>query len=92
MTTLKEQIDALPEWPVEIDVGYPPPDDAEWNDYLHEKLGAALARLALARQWIATSNHDDTCDLFEDYSRDASELTCTCGKDALLQALEVQHD
>ena len=53
MDSLTNRIAALPEWPEDL-TGYPPPDDAEWNDYLHAKIGCALARLALAREIIRT--------------------------------------
>jgi hypothetical protein len=64
--TIQEQIAALPEWPDEPEseslMGYSV-SDARWNDYLNEKIGCALARLALAKEVIADRvqirDHDD---------------------------------
>ena len=49
----------------------------DWNH------SAALARLALARKWISESGHAFWCEM---------DPTCTCGRDALLEALEVPRD
>lgn len=65
--TLQQQIDALPDWP-------PPIREVEQGT-----IEAALARLALARKWIAGAPHHYEC---------YGLTTCTCGRDALLEALQ----
>ena len=72
---LAEKIAALPEWPSVMVDG---PD-----------LRAALARLQLAREWIAqTWTHHGNCRAIGSF---AEPPPCTCGRDALLAALEVSH-
>ena len=77
MTDLQAKIAALPEWGSRSD----------------EYAEAVLARLALAREWMDDASHHDGCELF----RCSDEGTyvgaigrCTCGRDALLEALEVK--
>ena len=78
MTDLQAKIAALPEWGSRSD----------------EYAEAALARLALARKWIASQPHGVVpgvgidCAAFNPRTR----LNCTCGRDALLEALEVPRD
>lgn len=88
--TLADKIAALPEWPKEIErVGpykryaghdYTVYDDGRSADtpYFTDLSTAALARLALARKWIDLCRHRPGC-----------MYPCTCGRDALLKALEV---
>jgi len=78
---LQSKIAALPEWPDTVGV--------------HGSLGAiiclerdaALARLALAREWIEDA-HRLWCDLVPD-EEGRRAGPCDCGRDALLLALEV---
>jgi hypothetical protein len=94
-----ERIAGMPRWSKEV----------EANPYSSNLLGAiamrgasrkerdliaALARLALAREWIAEANHHDGCECL--YYVASSEMwfasdskPCNCGRDALLAALEV---
>ena len=72
--SLHDEIKALPEWPP--DLAQDPVDltisDERWNDYLHERIGCCLARLALAQRvgpplvddlYVAALNADwDTFD------------------------------
>jgi hypothetical protein len=51
--------------------------------YVSSERAALLARLALAREWIESSNHRLECPAR------VLALPCTCGRDALLAALEV---
>ena len=69
MSDLDERIAGLPEWP----------DPYEHSDRLTAEftIDAALARLALAREWIALQRHG------------CPDRLCTCGRDALLAAMEV---
>lgn len=56
-----------------------------------ECLDAALARLALAREWVLTSvPHLEGCP-WRGLTRDAQGLLpgCSCGRDAMLAAMEV---
>jgi len=94
--TLAEQIAALPEWPKEdnysaqfrlasgVAVTYSYPAD----DFrlAQATVDAALARLALAREWIEGIPHVWDCDLCHGAKKNPR---CTCGRDALLNALEV---
>jgi len=77
---LQERIAALPEW-AECE-GY---EDGLRVDRDTLRLRAALARLALAREWIADSRHLESCE----YDAWEIKTPCTCGRDALLAALEV---
>jgi UDP-N-acetylmuramyl pentapeptide synthase len=80
MTTLQEKIAALPEWPKPGQ--YVNVYGMEEMGKLGRQLHAALARLALAREWIEYAHQSD-CDQMD---RDA-ERPCSCGRDALLAAL-----
>ena len=82
--TLHDKISALPEWPEDI-AGYPPPDDAEWNDYLHAKIGCALARLALLREQVIADCLHSNCP----HQHQRTGVECTCSRSALLAATEV---
>jgi hypothetical protein len=53
-------------------------------EYYEAEYRTALARLALAREWIENNGHGWRCDTRIDSARE-----CTCGRDALLQKLEV---
>lgn len=99
MTTLQEKIDALPEWPSEEKYSTPtllangvqvtcsyPADEARC---LADQLDAALARLALVLELAKDGNpilvdHLDHC--YTDQR--STDSACTCGRDALLKALE----
>ena len=79
---LHDKLAALPEWP-----------QANISHRCCWEGAAALARLALAREWMDDASHHDGCELF----RCSDEGTyvgaigrCTCGRDALLEALEVK--
>ena len=92
MTDLTAKIAALPEWPdindyaskfvlpsgVSVTYSYP---DADVK-FVSVQLDAALARLALAREWIEEA-HLSYCDI-----NMRSNGRCDCGRDALLAALE----
>ena len=94
MTDLTAKIAALPEWPdsndyaskfvlssgVSVTYSYPA-DDVK---FVNAQLDSALARLALAREWIEGKGHDLSCEsaCWEAYT------PCTCGRDQLLAALE----
>jgi hypothetical protein len=45
---------------------------------------ALIARLALAREWIGRGYCGDDC-----FANEGNGFRCTCGRDALLAALEV---
>ena len=76
---IKERIAALPEWPKPMR-GMPLESAAD-------QLDSALARLALAREWIeVTGRHSDSC-----HYGNLVNPRCTCGRDALLKALEVHR-
>ena len=64
-----------------------------WRSRSDEYAEAALARLALAREWIASQPHAMECPyrpVFVGGNRVQWVETCTCGRDALLEALEVK--
>jgi hypothetical protein len=85
MTDLQSKIAALPEWPEPItnfDISV-----REWGHWQMDGRLAALARLALAREWIKDA-HGWGCS----YDGSFMESPCTCGRDALLTALEVPHE
>lgn len=98
MTDLPARIAALPEWPKDIErVGpfkrYKDHDYTVYDDgrsaetpYQTDLAEAALARLALAREWIETA-HGTDCAMYPDTEGNAG-WKCTCGRDALLKALE----
>ena len=83
MTDLTDKIAALPKWASEescdnkIAVGY-------CQDCDEQDMDALRARLALAREWIAARRHAEWCETFSW----SPEKPCTCGRDALLAALE----
>lgn len=79
---IKERIAGLPEWPDPDDFNVGNPVD-EWAKAVRDR-DAALARLALAREWIAKDGCEDDCLVYR-----AIPHPCTCGRDALLAALEV---
>lgn len=60
--------------------------------YERRRADAALARLALAREWIDGAPHAIKCP-WERWTgcADALKPPCTCGRDALLKALEVDN-
>ena len=96
MIDLQAKIDALPEWPKPIarvgpykiygDHKYAVYDDGNSAEtpYQTDLAQAALARLALAREWAAKAPHHVSCAAWCQSSKD-----CTCGRDALLKAMEV---
>lgn len=76
MTTLQDQIDALPGWPAAT--------------FPTRSIEAALARLALAREWIAETGHSGDCPAHlrgTPYGDD--DAPCLCYRDVLLKAMEV---
>jgi len=79
---IKERIAGLPEWPERF---WP----AIASRPAYEK--AARARLALAREWIKTQPHGIAPNGIDCQSFRKAPLarSCTCGRDALLAALEV---
>lgn len=79
MSDLQSKIDALPEWP----------DMERWGWASHEIETAALARLALAREWIEANPHTNPCPWRGLLKNAAGYIPpCACGRDALLKALE----
>jgi len=78
MSDLSSKIAALPPWPT-------PDGHGDGFELVHcaVRLGAALARLALAREWIEGRPHDGSCPAIH------GAPNCFCGRDALLKALEV---
>jgi hypothetical protein len=84
MSDLEQRIAALPEWP--------DPDEPMFKqERLAWSSDAALARLALALEWINTRvPHLEGCP-WRGLTRDAQGLLpdCRCGRDAMLAALEV---
>ncbi len=89
MKTLDERLAALPEWPsLRPDVF----KSLSAATLLRMERDCALARLALAREWIAASPHRDpcppvNCEFIEGHF-EFIEGPCSCGRDALLKALE----
>ena len=93
--TLQEKIHTLPDYPTwEGTHNGVPSGDSKLIadiDYYAGRYEAALARLALAREWILTSvPHLEGCP-WRGLTRDAQGLLpgCSCGRDALLAAMEV---
>lgn len=78
MTTLADRIKALPGWPERGAADVQP-----WQTIVHEHR-AALARLALAREWIADRPHTANCTIHGSF---APTPRCSCGRDALLAAI-----
>jgi hypothetical protein len=86
---IKERIAGLPKYPAPPD-NCAFPSDQEWTLYRFEVAAAALARLALAREWIEKQPHDiDANGIYCKAFNPGTRLDCTCGRDALLAALEV---
>ena len=96
MTDLTAKIAALPKWPVfpnwtshaDVSLRYP----AESVRQERERIvtvtaNAALARLALAREWVESGAHLDSC-----IRNEGNGFRCTCDRDALLKAIEVPHE
>ena len=88
---LQAKFAALPEWPHGAQITQRPDEIAGWYK---SNADAALARLALLREWVAEANHHDGCACL--YYAASSEMwfasddkPCTCGRDALLAATEV---
>jgi hypothetical protein len=77
---IADKIAALPPWADEISLGGLGEDPRDVD------LAAAFARLELAREWIQRSPHDPDCAGVEWV---AVPQPCSCGRDALLKALEV---
>jgi hypothetical protein len=77
---IKERIAGLPEWPERF---WP----AIASRPAYEK--AALARLALAREWIEQSEYAGHATWCEQAPNFIEGCVCACGRDALLKALEV---
>ena len=98
MTDLTAKIAALPKWPVfpnwtshaDVSLRYP----AESVRQERERIvtvtaNAALARLALAREWISFYPHQAGCPwrgVLNDVT--GKQPPCNCGRDQLLAALE----
>jgi len=81
---ITERIAGLPGWPVWMDGTSAVSTDSQEMD-------AARARLALAREWIKTQPHGIAPNGIDCQSFRKAPLarSCTCGRDALLAALEV---
>ena len=79
MTDLTAKIAALPEWAERVDAEVQP-----WQTIVRDR-GCALARLALAREWIEDAHQYD-CEVVTDKYPQYAQ--CTCGRDQLLAALE----
>jgi hypothetical protein len=80
--SLKEQIAALPGWPVLPPINLTNASvEIQWLD---ESLTAALFRLMVAREWIESCGHEGECD-----KQVNPTYECTCGRDELLKALEM---
>jgi hypothetical protein len=85
--TIQDELAKLPEWPKLKGKASSAPHRT-WYDYEHLRANAALARLAAAREWIESQPHGVQpngidCDKFRTILRG-----CTCGRDALLKAME----
>lgn len=83
-----DKIAALPKWMVPALTPEPRlsgPFDAE--QYWMAQCEAALARLELAREWIASMQHPKNCP-WQPLTGGREGLLCTCNRDALLKALE----
>jgi hypothetical protein len=95
--SLQEQIDALPEWPDIKDMlsACMSADVIEevMLNHQSDRVDAALARLALAREWIEREPHANRCP-WRNLAQNAAGFrpACTCGRDALLKALELGDD
>jgi hypothetical protein len=77
--SLHDKIAKLPEWPDPNALFI-----VTWHvaPHLPALCAAALARLELAREWIAKA-HVSYCD----YEMYQGRMRCTCGRDALLAAI-----
>ena len=88
---LQARLDALPEWPEPcsnaVRLGEISSDCSNCFDVAQETVTAALARLALAREWIEEA-HQVGCLMFPDTEGNAG-WKCDCGRDALLKKMEV---
>ena len=83
--TLTDKIAALPKWMVPALTPEPRrsgPFDAE--QYWMAQFEAALARIALAREWIALDCMHSNCP----HQYDRPGVECSCTRSALLKALE----
>lgn len=87
MTDLQTKLAALPDWPEPISNFDISVRDYGW--WQTERGVAALARLALAREWIASQPHGVSRSGTDCLSFRFTGQPCTCGRDALLAALEV---
>ena len=88
MTDLTDKIAALMEWPKLKGKASSSPYRT-WYDYEHKRSNAALARLALAREWISFYPHQAGCPwrgVLNDVT--GKQPPCNCGRDQLLAALE----
>lgn len=86
--TLPEQFAALPGWMQPVLV--PQAHSSGAGDaarYWESQCAAALARLALAREWIGCA-HQVGCTQWPNDNGLISRKACDCGRDALLAALE----
>jgi len=79
MSDLQAKLDALPKWPGLMDHG---------RYYYKKESAAALARLALAREWIGDTHRADCMITLVTWTQ-LGERDCTCGRDALLKEMEV---
>ena len=87
--TLTDKIAALPEWPDMEDYCGPSVNKTyEALKYHQVALDCALARLKLAREWIEAANHHRKCAVTKARMLRLLDPECTCGRDALLKALE----
>ena len=84
--SIQDKIAALPEWPKG---GVPA--HGSLGAVIALEHGAALARLALAREWMDDADHHAECNAAawdDDGPYTRTGAPCTCGRDALLAALE----
>lgn len=92
--TIEADIKELPEWPplpVQYGSNMEPYKSNALLRHVMAERDAALAYLALARKWMDDAPHHDECDKArwsEDGTYSVSHDPCTCGRDALLAAME----
>lgn len=87
MTDFQARLDALPKWPKGSYLICRPDEVVSWHESMTY---AALARLALAREWIGIEHRPWCASLNPgaEHFRTGKNPPCTCGRDALLAKLE----
>jgi hypothetical protein len=81
--SLKAKLDALPGWPEITRLGN---GDATDADYWCDEAAAALARLAVAREWIERPRHFTDCK-----NNTVAAVFCRRCETRVLKALEVPN-